>query len=155
MNSGIDQKQKNLYPKNCANFHEFWGETTKRKGSFLQNLQIFAKFAKKQFLLTNFGVITSILGVSGLELHSSDTEPVTFFGGTTRLGGTTLIWGVRPWNAPPWRRACNKPMGGVKPPLPLWQRYRVQSTQAGSIKKIMQSSMSIASNRQTPVILEQ
>ena len=35
--------------------------------------------AKKQFLLTNSGVTTSILGVSGLELHSSGTETVTFF----------------------------------------------------------------------------
>ena len=41
---------------------------------------LIAKSAKKQFLLTNFGVTTSILGVSGLELHSSGTEPVTFFG---------------------------------------------------------------------------
>ena len=34
------------------------------------------KSAKKQFLLTNSGVITNILGVSGLKLHYSGTEPV-------------------------------------------------------------------------------
>ena len=39
-----------------------------------------AKPAKKQLLLTNSGVTTSILEVTGLELLSSDTEPVTFFG---------------------------------------------------------------------------
>ena len=38
-----------------------------------------AKSTKKQFLLTNSGLINSILGVSGLELHSSRTEPVNFF----------------------------------------------------------------------------
>ena len=31
-------KKKHLHLKNCANFHELWGETTK-KGSLLQNLQ--------------------------------------------------------------------------------------------------------------------
>ena len=33
-----------------------------------------AKSTKKQFLLTNSGVLTSILRVSGLELHSSNTK---------------------------------------------------------------------------------
>ena len=46
-----------------------------------------AKSAKKQFLLTNSGVITSTLGVSGLELHSSGTGPVTFFGTLSSLRG--------------------------------------------------------------------
>ena len=45
------------------------------------------KSAKKQFLLANSGVITSILRVSGLELHFSGTEPVTFFGAQSSLGG--------------------------------------------------------------------
>ena len=45
------------------------------------------KSAKKRFLLTNSGVITSTLGVSGLELHSSGTEPLTL--------GTILAWGVQ------------------------------------------------------------
>ena len=34
----------------------------------------------------NSGVITSILGVSGLELHSRSAEPVTFFGAQSPLG---------------------------------------------------------------------
>ena len=42
---------------------------------------------KKQFLLTNSEVITIILEVSGLEVHSSGTEPVTFFGAQSSLGG--------------------------------------------------------------------
>ena len=62
-----------------------------------------AESAKKQFLLTNSGVITSILGVSGLELLSSGTEPVTFFGAqsslwehNSRLRGTSSDFGAWP-----------------------------------------------------------
>ena len=49
---------------------------------------------KKQFLLANSGVITTILGVSGLELHSSCTKPVNFFGALSSLGGggTIFVW---------------------------------------------------------------
>ena len=72
--------KKCLHLKICADFYEFWGETTKKKGFYY-------KSAKKQLLLTNSGVITSILGVSGLELHFSGTEPVTFFGAQFSLGG--------------------------------------------------------------------
>ena len=72
-----------------------------------------AKSTKKQFLLTNSGVISSILGVSGLELHSSSTEPVNFFGHIPNLGGqnsglggtSSDLGGTRPQNVPPWRRA--------------------------------------------------
>ena len=46
-----------------------------------------ATSTKRQFLLTNSGVRTSILGVSGLEFHSSSTEPVNFFGAQSSLGG--------------------------------------------------------------------
>ena len=46
-----------------------------------------AKSVKKLFLLTNYGVTTSILEVSGLELHFSGTAPVTFFGAQSSLGG--------------------------------------------------------------------
>ena len=95
-----ERKKKSYHIKKWANFHEFRGKTTK-KGSLLQNLQ------KKQFLLTNSGVITSILGVSDLELHFSGTEPVTFFGAQFSLGGTVLvrgaqsvIWGGTARNAP-------------------------------------------------------
>ena len=70
---------------------------------------IIAKSTKKQFLLTNFGVLPSILGVSGLELHTISTEPVNFFGAQSSLGGSTiLVWegqavirGERPRNAHP------------------------------------------------------
>ena len=46
-----------------------------------------AESAKERFLLTNSGVMISILGVSSLELHSSGTEPVTFFGAQSSLKG--------------------------------------------------------------------
>ena len=95
----MDQKKKGLYLELCADFHEFWGEE-KKKVFISKNAQIFTnsgvkpqkkslyyKICKKQFLLTNSGVITSILGVSGLELHFSGTEPVTFFWEQFSLGG--------------------------------------------------------------------
>ena len=100
------RQKKDLHLKKWANFHELRGETTK-------NVFI-TKSAHKQILLTNSGVITSILGVSGLELHFIGTEPVTFFGGTilawghnSCLGGTCsdLGRGTAP-ECPPWRRAC-------------------------------------------------
>ena len=48
-------------------------------------------------MLANFGVITSILRVSGIEMHPCGTEPVTFSGEqpslgrghNSRLGGTS------------------------------------------------------------------
>ena len=52
------------------------------------------KPAKKLFLLTNSGMITSILEVSGLELHFSGTEPVAFLGAQSSLGGAQVVtWG--------------------------------------------------------------
>ena len=61
-----------------------------------QKKRIFiTKSAKKQCLLTNSGVITSILGVSGLELHFSVTEPVTFFWAQSSLGGHSFVWGAQ------------------------------------------------------------
>ena len=98
-------KNKGPHLEICANFHEFRGETKKRG--------LYYKICKKQFLLTNSRVITSILGVSGLELHSSDTEPVTFFwaqsslgGHNSCLGGTSSNLGGTAPDCPPWRRAC-------------------------------------------------
>ena len=41
----------------------------------------------------NSGVITSILGVLGFELHSSGTEPVTFFGTQSSLGEEQFSFG--------------------------------------------------------------
>ena len=79
-NSGVKTSKKNpLYLKKCANFHEFRSETTK-KG-------LYHKICEKTVLAHEFWVITSILGVSGLELHSSGTKPVTFFAEQSLLGG--------------------------------------------------------------------
>ena len=60
-----------------------------------------AKSTKKQFLLTNSGVITSILRVSGPELHFSSTEPINFFRTQSSLGGrNSRLGGARPQNSP-------------------------------------------------------
>ena len=95
-----EDKKKTLHLQKCANFHEFRDETTKKRF-------FITKSAKKQFLLTNFGVIINILGVSGIELHSSGTDPITFLGAQSSLGGIILVWGhkqcfggAQPRNAP-------------------------------------------------------
>ena len=61
-------------------------------------------------------MITSILGVSGLEMHSSGTEPVTFFGVQSSLGehnsrlgrAQAMIWGGTAQEYPMWCPACCK-----------------------------------------------
>ena len=46
-------------------------------------------------------MMISILRVSGFELHSSGTEPVTFFGAQSSLGGyNSRLRGARTRNAP-------------------------------------------------------
>ena len=51
-------------------------------------------------------LLTSILEVSSLELHSNGTKPVTFFGEQSSVGGgTILVWGSTAPECPPWRRA--------------------------------------------------
>ena len=89
------KKKEGHHPKICPNFREFWGEDQKQiikkvfisknapissnSGIKARKTRVFiAKSAKKQFLLPYSGVITSIL--KGLELYSSGTKPVTFFG---------------------------------------------------------------------------
>ena len=60
-----------------------------------------AESAKERFLLTNSGVMITILVVSSLELHSNGTEPVTFFGAQSSLRGAQFSFGeARPRNAP-------------------------------------------------------
>ena len=95
--------KKRLPLKKCAYFDKIWGKDNKEKrkvfilkytGIFMdsgvkplkQTVFIAKSTKKKQFLLTNSRVITSSLGASGLELHSSNTEPVTFFGVQSSLG---------------------------------------------------------------------
>ena len=72
-----------------------------------------AKSTKNSSCSQIFWVITSILAVTGLELHSSCTEPVNFFwaqstlgGYNSRLGGTSSTFGGHAPECPPWRRAC-------------------------------------------------
>ena len=85
--SEVNTKKKVFIPK-YTRFFMNSGVKPQKKSVFI------AKSTKKQFLLTNSGVITSILGVSGLELHSSNTKPVNFFGAQLSLGGGTILtWG--------------------------------------------------------------
>ena len=88
-------RQKKLFISKNAQIFSNSGVKPQKKRVFI------TKSAKKQFLLTNSGVITSILGVSGLELHFSGTEPVTFFGAQILFGGLKQWFGgARPQNAP-------------------------------------------------------
>ena len=89
----------------------FWGT---QKLCFLEfeskDKKVFTtESAKNRSLLTDSVLMVSISEVSGLELYSSGSEPITIslghnpgFGGhNSRLGGgTTVIWGARPRNAP-------------------------------------------------------
>ena len=52
------QKKKNLRPQTYVNFHELWGEATETN-------RVYCEISEKPFLLTNSGVTSSILGVSG------------------------------------------------------------------------------------------
>ena len=134
------RSKKGLHLKNYAIFQEFW--SSPKMSKIRQNLMwrpktkvfipkytqilmnswvqphkktIFdAKSTKKQFLLTNSGLIKSILEVSGLELHSSRTEPVNFFEAQSSLreaqfsfwDAQAVIWGgARHRNSPSWRQA--------------------------------------------------
>ena len=95
-NSGVKTEKKNgLHLKKCSIFHDFWGGTTKKKGSLSQNLQ------KKQFWLTNSRVTTNILRVSSLKLHFSGTELVTFLGHNPRLEGYNSRLGGQGFGMPP------------------------------------------------------
>ena len=104
--------------QNCANFLVIWGENQKKKKVFIpkytwifinsgvkpQKQTVFnAKRTKKQFLLTNSGVITSILGVSGLELLSSSTKHVNFF------RAQAVFWGGYGPGTPPVARSLRGP----------------------------------------------
>ena len=99
--SDFIQPRKKVFISKYARIFTNSGVKPQKKRVFI------AKSAKKQFMLTNSGVITSILGASGLELHFSGTEHVTFFGAQSSLGGhssclgvTSMIWGgARPRNA--------------------------------------------------------
>ena len=48
---------------------------------------------KKRYLAMNTGLMTSILGISGPELHSFGTEAVTFFGAHSLLGRAHFSFG--------------------------------------------------------------
>ena len=112
-------KKTGLHLNNYANFHKFWFSSQKKREfprflrwrpkkrsssqklrEFPQNLvwshnhiRYLLQNLQKTALLTNSGVITSILGVSGLQLHSSSTEPVNFFGAQSSLGVALFSFG--------------------------------------------------------------
>ena len=65
-----------------------------------------AKSAKKRVKPSNTGLMISILGVSGLELRSSGTDFVTFFGAQSSLEGAHFSFGGGTASkCSPWRRA--------------------------------------------------
>ena len=70
-----------------------------------KNQRFFCNIYEKTVFCHNSGVITSISGVSGLELHSSSIESVNSSGHIPRLGGTSSDLGGTTSKCPPWRRA--------------------------------------------------
>ena len=77
----VKTKKKGLHPKIYAMFYEIRYEST-------QKLQ-------KQFLLTISRALSTILRVSGLDLHSSSPELINFFGAQTSLGAQLLFGGAQ------------------------------------------------------------
>ena len=104
-NSGVKAKKKqkkNVFISKNTQISTISGVKPQKKRTFN------AKSAKKQFLLTNSWMATSILGVSGLDLHSSGTKPL--FVAKSSLGVEQFSFGGAQaviWEAPPWnsRRA--------------------------------------------------
>ena len=94
---GCRPKKKGSSPRNKREIPlKLWGRPKK---------VFIAKPAKKQFLLTNSGVMTSILGVSDLELLQGH-RACYFLWGTIRVWmAQAVIWGARPRNATLWRWA--------------------------------------------------
>ena len=86
-------------------------KTKTKKKSSSQNLNEirckFTKIPKKQFLLTNSRAVNIYLGVLGLELHSSSTESVNFFGAQFSLGGAQFSFGGH-----------KQSFGGARPGMP-------------------------------------
>ena len=114
---GEDQK-KGLQFKN---FHKFWLSSQnscnfsriqdqKKRSSSQKFHEIRCECTK----ITKIRAVNINLRVSSLDLHSNSPEPITFFGAQFSLGGAqfsfggakAVIWGARPRNAPPLRRAC-------------------------------------------------
>ena len=94
-NSWIKTERKGSSSQKNARISTISGVEPQKNGYLLQNL-------RKQFLLTNSGVLTSILRVSCFELHSSGIEPLTFFGGQSLLGRAQFSFGrARLRNASP------------------------------------------------------
>ena len=101
---GKDQnkQKKSLHPKTYLHFMNY-GVKPPKQTVFI------SKSTKKPFLLTISGVTSSILGVSGLELHSSSTEPVNIHGAQSSLeearflfgGAQAVIWGGTAPECPP------------------------------------------------------
>ena len=99
-NSGVKAK-KALRLKKCANFHELRGETAK-KGSLLQNLQ------KKTVLAHEVWGDNQYLGSLRPRTALQSTEPVTFFGAQSSLGGHNSCLGG----------TCSDLGGGTVPECP-------------------------------------
>ena len=76
--------------KILANFHKFLSEDQKKRSSVQKFYEIrcdSTKITKKQFLLANSRAVKTNLIVLGLDSHSSNPEPVNFFGAQFSLEG--------------------------------------------------------------------
>ena len=122
---GEDQKKKKVFIakistnsgcrlKILAIFYKFLSEDQKTKTKERSSSQKFyeircesTKFTKKPFLLANSRAVNTILGVLGLDLHSSSPEPVTFFGAQSSLGGHNFRLGGH-----------KQSFGGARPKMP-------------------------------------
>ena len=86
-----------FFSKNAQTSTISWVELRKKRVFIAKLKKRVLAHKKKGFLLTNSGVTTSILRVYGLELHSSGTEPVTFFGAQSSLRGhNSCLGGMAP-----------------------------------------------------------
>ena len=95
--------------KILATSHEFLSEDQKNRSlseTFYEIRCESTKITKKQFLLANSRAVNTNLGVLGLDLLSSSSEPANFLGTQSSLGGhnfclgaQAVIWGGTARNA--------------------------------------------------------
>ena len=98
MNSAVKtkKKRKDLHPTIYAYFHGIWGEVIKTN-------DLYCKIYQKTVLLTNSGVITSILGSQASNSTAVAPSLLISSGHNPRLGAQFSLGGAQPQNAPPPR----------------------------------------------------
>ena len=97
-----------LSSQNSCDFPRILKQRPKKRSSFQKFYEIqceSTKITKNHFLLANSRAVNTNLGVLGLDLHSSGSEPGNFFGAQSSSGGgggghKQSFGGARPRNAP-------------------------------------------------------